>query len=166
MKKIIIFLIIFNTIIFANTPKEKQAIDFVLKDINNRNVKLSETVKKYKLTIINFWATWCVPCRAELKDLNKLFQNYEDKNLHIISISVDDPKTVSRVKSFIRANNIKHEIWLDTNNNVIRKYHVSNPPFTIIVDENMNIIYEHKGYRKGDILFMEKMINNLMKKEK
>ena len=166
MKKSLVLIIILFSLIFADTNKEKRAIDFVLKDINNKNVKLSDTVKKYPLTVVNFWATWCMPCRAELKDLNKLYKQYKNKNVHIISISIDDPKTAGRVKSFARANKIKHDVWLDTNNEVMRKYHINNPPFTMLIDKDMNVIYEHTGYRKGDIVFLKKEIDQLFTKEK
>lgn len=160
MKKILLLLVlVFSFLMAEKSVKMKKANDFILKDINNKNVKLSQAVKKYELTIINFWATWCMPCRAELKALNKLYKEYKGKNINIISISIDDPKTSGRVKSFVHANKIKHDVWLDINNEIMKKYHIFNPPFTMIVDNKLNLHYEHKGYRKGDVEIIKKIID-------
>ncbi len=165
MKKILILLSMAG-LLLANEKTEKKASDFVLKNIRNQNVRLSESVANYKLTIINFWATWCMPCRAELKALNKIYKNYQDKGINIISISVDDPKTAGRVKSFARANRIKHDVWLDTNNEIMRQYNVNNPPYTLVVDSSMTIFYEHSGYRKGDIRFIKDLLDEQLTEDK
>jgi len=148
------------SIVIGKENSVKKADDFTLKDINNQNFRLSETVKKYDLTIVNFWATWCTPCRAEIKDLTKLYKDIKNLNVHIVSISIDDTKTTGRVKSFAHANRMNYDVLLDSNNEVMRLYNVTNPPFTLILDKDMNIIYKHSGYRKGDVQLLKKEIEN------
>jgi len=160
MRKLLFVFILMFSIVIGKENSVKKADDFTLKDINNQNFRLSETVKKYDLTIVNFWATWCTPCRAEIKDLTKLYKDIKNLNVHIVSISIDDTKTTGRVKSFAHANRMNYDVLLDSNNEVMRLYNVTNPPFTLILDKDMNIIYKHSGYRKGDVQLLKKEIEN------
>ena len=72
--------------------------DFVLKDQNNQPVKLAEY--KGKVVIVNFWATWCGPCKVEIPDFVKLYADYKDKGLVIVGISIDD--SPEQLQSFMR----------------------------------------------------------------
>ena len=163
MRKMLFIVLLLFVIAFGKDKGiYKKGKDFTLKNINNKNIRLSETIEKYDLTIINFWATWCTPCRAEIKDLNKLYNEMQSLNVHIVSVSIDDTKTSSRVKSFAHANKMKYDVLLDTNTEVFRLYNVSTPPYTILIDKDMNILYKHSGYRKGDIQLLKKEIEKLL----
>ena len=72
--------------------------DFVLKDQNNQPVKLAEY--KGKVVIVNFWATWCGPCKIEIPDFVKLYADYKEKGLVIVGISIDD--SPEQLQSFMR----------------------------------------------------------------
>jgi thiol-disulfide isomerase/thioredoxin len=76
----------------------KATFDFVLKDQNNLPVKLAEY--KGKVVIVNFWATWCGPCKMEIPDMVKLYSQYKDKGLVIVGISVDD--SAEQLQAFMR----------------------------------------------------------------
>ncbi len=145
-------------VLSAGDGSARKAADFSLKNMNNRTERLSEAVAEQPLTLVNFWATWCVPCAAEMKEFNTLYQTYHEKGLRIISVSVDDPKTAGRVRSWAHSHKVQHDVWMDTNNDVMRRYSINALPFTMIIDRDMNIIYEHNGYRKGDMQFVEEEI--------
>ncbi|MBN1999264.1 TlpA family protein disulfide reductase [candidate division KSB1 bacterium] len=137
--------------VFAGTP------DFTLPGLDAETVKLSENFGKGPI-IINFWATWCLPCKAEMKALKKVYKKYQSRDLHIFSISIDDPKTVNRVKSFVKANRYPFTVLLDTNSEVFRRFGGTHPPLTIVLDREGAIRYSHTGYRKGDEnLLMEQL---------
>jgi thiol-disulfide isomerase/thioredoxin len=72
--------------------------DFVLKDQNNQPVKLADY--KGKVVIVNFWATWCGPCKMEIPDFVKLYTEYKDKGLVVLGVSVDD--TPEQLQTFMR----------------------------------------------------------------
>ena len=84
------------------TPKEKRSevVDFELGDVKGKTVKLSSY--KGKVVAISFWASWCEPCKQELKFLNQYKKDNPDKNFEIIAVATDAPETISKVKSIVK----------------------------------------------------------------
>ena len=139
----------------------KQAPDFVLKDLDGKNFRLSENLEKGPV-VMNFWATWCVPCIEEMKKVKKLYKEFSDDGVQFLAISVDDPKTVGRVKSFVKSHRYPFKVLLDTNNEVIRMFQGNVPPFTVVIGKNGKIVYTHVGYRRGDEKKLKEVIQNLI----
>ncbi len=135
--------------IAVSLPAQTAAPDFTLPDLDGQNYKLSENFGKGPI-LINFWATWCVPCLAEMKKLKELHAQYQPKGLTILSISIDDPKTVSKVMGFVNSNRYPFKFLLDTNLEVFKRYHGVNPPLSVLLDKAGRIVFTHMGYRKGD----------------
>ena len=155
------FLFTFTLSVF---PQDNTAPDFNLPDMDGKNYQLSENTGKGPI-LINFWATWCMPCRAEMKKLKDIYKDYHDQGLEILSISIDDTKTVNKVKGFVKTNRYPFTILLDTNSEVFQLYQGSNPPQTVLIDQNGKIAYTHTGYRKGDEIKLAEEIAKLLKKE-
>jgi peroxiredoxin len=147
--------------VFANNTQNK-APDFLLPDMDGQNYSLSENFGKGPI-VINFWATWCIPCREEMKELKKIYNKYKNDGLEILAISIDDPKTVSRVKNYIKSRKYPFTVLLDTNSEVLFLYQAKSPPYTVLLDWEGNIILTHSGYRKGDEKLLEKEISELIK---
>lgn len=156
---LIVFFLSLTAFAFAG---QKTAPDFTLPNINGNNYQLSQNFGKGPI-LINFWATWCLPCRSEMKALKKIYKKYKDDGLQVLSISVDDPRTVSKVKGTVKANRYPFTILLDTNSEVFQLYQGTNPPLSILIDKNGEIVYSHAGYRKGDEKKLEKKIARLLK---
>jgi len=154
-----------STLIFAEKSNNNIAPDFVLPDLEGNNYRLSENFGKGPI-IINFWATWCVPCREEMKKLRKIFNEYEKDGLVIVAISVDDPKTVSRVKNFIKSRNYPFKVLLDTNSETLQLYQAKTPPYTALLDYEGNLVYTHSGFRQGDEKILEQKIIELVEQLK
>lgn len=104
--------------------------DFVLEDLNDNKVTLSEL--KGKKVFLNFWATWCPPCKAEMPDIEKLYQETKDSDLVILAINAGDDK--STVQDFIAKNNYNFSVLLDTNGEVSRLYQVTGIPTSYFID--------------------------------
>ena len=134
--------------------KLSKAPDFVLKDLEGKNYRLSENIGEGPI-VISFWATWCVPCIEELKQMKRIYKKYSDMGVQFLAISIDDPKTVGRVNSFVKSHKYPYTVLLDTNNEIITLYQSKIPPYTVIIDNDGNVIYTHIGYRMGD----EKMVD-------
>ncbi len=142
----------------------RMAPDFVLPDLDGQNYQLSEQIGKGPV-FINFWATWCIPCRSEMKKLKKIYKKYHKQGVTFLAISIDDPKTMGKVKSFVNTNRYPFKVLLDTNNDVFKLYQGTNPPLSILIDNDGQIVYTHTGYRKGDEKKVEQKIAELLNEE-
>lgn len=123
-----------------NIPKEK-AIDFKLKDLNGKNVSLSDF--KGKKVLLNFWATWCPPCRAEMPDIEKLY--LEDKDSDLVILAVNLGEDTQTVKSFIDKNKYNFNILLDSDQAVAIKYNIVSIPTSFFIDKEGNIVSKKVG---------------------
>lgn len=104
--------------------------DFTLKDLNDNKVTLSEL--KGKKIYLNFWATWCPPCKAEMPDIEKLYQETKDSDLIILAINVgEDKKTV---QDFIAKNNYNFTVLLDVKGEASQLYQVTGIPTSYFID--------------------------------
>jgi thiol-disulfide isomerase/thioredoxin len=134
-----------------------------LKTLEGKTVSITDKTNKSGITIISLWATWCVPCLKELDAINDLYQEWqEETNVELLAISVDDSRTVKRVKSMVNGKNWDYTILLDTNNDFKRALNASSIPLTIIVRNN-KIVYEHSGYSPGAELELYEKIKTLSK---
>jgi len=173
MKNIVIAITICLTAIAAkadvkDSTTAKQTLPGVtLKNTEGKNVDVSEYAKNGKITIISFWATWCKPCIKELRNLNDLLDDWiEDYNVELVAVSVDDSRNSARVKPFSDGQGWDFDILLDPNGELQRDLNVTNPPVTLLVDQNGKIVYTHTGYLEGDELDLEDKIIELQDNDK
>lgn len=104
--------------------------DFTLEDLNGSKVTLSGL--KGKKVFLNFWATWCPPCKAEMPDIEKLYQETKEDDLVILAVNVgEDKKTV---QDFIADNKYNFSVLLDVTGEVSRMYQVSGIPTSYFID--------------------------------
>ena len=134
--------------------QEKNLPQVNLKDMKNKTQSLSKLVKG-KVTLINFWATYCVPCRKEMKHLNRISKTYADQNVQVIGISIDDSRTVRRVKSMVKSQKLEYTILLDTEQKLYKNFNTSAMPFSLLINADGKILWEHTGYLPGDEAQME-----------
>ncbi len=152
-------------IVVLSFGQEKSLPQVKLKDLKNKTHNLDKLVDG-KLTLINFWATYCVPCRKEMKHLNRLNDSYADQDVQVIGISIDDSRTVGRVKSMVRSQKLSYMILLDTEQKLYKNFNTSAMPFSILVNREGDIIWEHTGYISGDETKMESEIQKALTSRK
>lgn len=111
-------------------PKPIKAFDFALKTIDGKEYKLSDY--EGKVVLLNFWATWCPPCRAEMPSIEKLNTAMKGKAFQIVAVSVNE--TLSTVTNFVKSNPYTFLMLLDSNGAVSDNYVSSGIPTTYIVD--------------------------------
>ena len=127
----------------------EQAPDFTLRDLGNKEVSLSDY--KGKVVLVNFWATWCGPCKVEMPHLDKMDAEFESRGFEVLSISTDDARAASMVKPFIKKNGYQFTVLLDKTTAVVSKYNPAKTlPYTAIIDRDGRIAHVHMGYNPGD----------------
>ena len=115
------------------TPAE----DFVVYDAEGNEIKLSS--KFGKPIVLNFWATWCSPCRIELPDFNKVYQEFGDE-VEFIMVNTDGPGTEADVKTFLAENGYAFPVYYDTDYNGIRAYNITGIPVTYFINTDGSIV--------------------------
>jgi peroxiredoxin len=135
------------------------APDFTLRSSNGPNLRLQE--QRGRVVLINFWATWCGPCRQEMPQLAKLHDKYRDAGFTVVGISVDDDtRKASDVASRL---GLSFPVLLDNDKTVSQLYDLATMPSTFLVDRDGRVRYVHKGYVSGTELLYDKEIRELLK---
>jgi thiol-disulfide isomerase/thioredoxin len=123
--------------------EKRQIRDFTLKTIDGKSLTLSQL--KGKVVFLNFWATWCPPCRTEMPSMEILYQRYKDKGLEFVA--VDIMESGAEVSGFLRDNSYSFPIALDASGNVSSSYGIQAVPATFIIDRDSKIIFSAVGAR-------------------
>lgn len=123
-----------------NSIKTK-AKDFKLKDLNGKEVSLSDL--RGKKVFLNFWATWCPPCRGEMPEIEKLYQETKNSDLVIVAIEIGEP--LSTVKPFIDQNKYNFKVLLDSEQSIATEYGISAIPTSFFIDKEGNIVAKNTG---------------------
>ncbi|MET0389836.1 MAG: TlpA disulfide reductase family protein [Polyangiales bacterium] len=134
--------------------------EIALTDLSGKKVDLASLAGK--VVIVDFWATWCAPCREELPELEKFHKKYGPKGLAIVGVSVD--KEASGIKGFLEKLKISFPVVHDAGHTVSEKYSPPKMPSSYIVDRKGIVRYVHGGYRSGDAAEFEKQIQELLGK--
>ena len=128
----------------AVTPSTP-APDFTLRSSNGPNLRLSE--QRGQVVMVNFWATWCGPCREELPQLAKLHDKYRAAGLVLLGVNVDDdPRKAAELVTRL---GLRFPVLLDTDKQVSRRYDMSAMPATFLIDRDGVVRSIHRGYRAG-----------------
>ena len=140
-----IFILFFSVALVA----QKELPTVTLTTLDGAATSIQKMANKDGVTIVSLWATWCVPCIKELDAISDLYQDWiEETGVSLIAVSVDDSRTVKRVKSLINGKGWEYDILLDTNNDLKRALGASSIPLTIVIKNN-KIVYRHSGYNPG-----------------
>lgn len=164
MKKIFP-LLIFSFLIGSIYSQTRTLPDFSLESISGEKYSLYKLLDKGPV-YINFWALWCVPCRAELKALQSIYEQLKNSNINIVAINIDSPRSSSKVKSFISSMKYTFSVLLDTNQEVFQKFGGSSLPYSILIDQNGKIVRLRNSFLPGDEKEILKEIENVLLENK
>ena len=138
------------------------APDFTVTDGGGNRVSTADL--SGKPVILNFWATWCPPCRSELPAFDKLYRQYGNEvSFMMIDLTDGYRETVEGVKKFISENGYTFPVYYDTEGSAAEAYNVSSIPFTVAVGRNGNIVGTHLGAMSEAAL--EKLIKTVKEAE-
>jgi peroxiredoxin len=142
----------------AVTPSAP-APDFTLRTMGGPNMRLHE--QRGQVVLVNFWATWCGPCRQEIPHLNTLYDKYRASGFVLMGVNIDDnPKVAADLAAKL---GVKFPVLLDTDKTVSKLYDMSAMPATVVIDRDGKVRYIHRGYRDGYELTYDQQIRALLK---
>jgi len=153
------------TIAFSVTVEAQNKLpEVTVTKLNGEKVNIGDFGKNGKITVLNFWATWCSPCKKELSNIQDMYGDWqEDYDMELLAISIDDSRSVARVKSYVSGQAWEYEVLLDVNQDLKRSLNFSTVPYTLLIDQEGNIVYKHQGYVDGDEYELEDKIKELKK---
>lgn len=122
-----------------------KASDFTLKSRSGENVRLAEL--SGDVILLNFWASWCGPCRQEMPALQKLQDKYEDLGFTVLGVNVEED--ASGADAYLKDVPVSFPILFDPDNTVTKAYDVKAMPTTVIIDRDGNMRYLHLAYKPG-----------------
>ena len=120
-----------NNIAINEIPKPISSLIF--EDFSGNEINLNDY--HGKLVIINFWATWCAPCKKEMPSLDKLYQDNNFKNLQIFPVNMEQPNTLKTKKFFTDLNIQTLEIFFDHNLNFVKEFKLRGVPTTVLINK-------------------------------
>jgi peroxiredoxin len=121
------------------------APDFALRSAAGSNLRLSE--HRGQVVMINFWATWCGPCRQEMPKLDEIFARYERAGFALLGVNIDEDS--ERAQRLADELGVSFPLLFDDEQNVSRLYDVQAMPMTVMVDRSGKVRSVHYGYRAG-----------------
>ncbi len=135
--------------------------DVILKDIKKQKVKLLD-MSKDKYIVFNFWNMACEPCKKEMKFLNQFHKKYSEYDFKVISINMDSPRSMSKVKKYVKSSKYEFDVLVDPRMSLFKKMGGSIMPFVVVVDNKGVVTNKHIGYNLGDEVALEEEIKVLI----
>lgn len=137
--------------------------------IPNLEVKLLNGKKTtiYKLlesgpVLMDFWATWCKPCKQVMKHLNKFHNEYKDQGFQVLMVNQDTPRSLGKVKAYINSKNYDFIVSIDPNQQMAKKLNGQIMPNLILIDQDGSIKWRHQGYMPGEEKEIQEQIEILL----
>jgi thiol-disulfide isomerase/thioredoxin len=140
---------------------KESAPDFIVKDTNGNNVSLSDF--NGKPVVLNFWASWCPPCKSEMPDYEKMYKQYSAKGVvfMMVNLTDGDRETTATARQFLKDNHYTFTAYFDVKYDASNAYDISSIPDSIFIDKDGNIINVYQGMI--DAATMKKNIEAILK---
>jgi peroxiredoxin len=136
-----------------------EAPDFTLKTLDGKNARLKEY--RGQVVLINFWASWCGPCRQEMPLLDAMYKKYKGMGFTLIGVNVEGK--VGPAKEIATKTGVTFPVLIDEGQKISEMYTVEAMPSSVVVDRDGVIRYVHKGYKPGDEAKYLEVVKQLIK---
>lgn len=153
MKKSILLSAISSLLLFSNLFAQKKngipSADVL--DIAGETVNTSDISNDGKPIILNFWATWCAPCKRELNNIAEMYDEWqEETGVKLVAMSIDDIRNMGKVAPYVNGKGWDYEVYIDPNGDFKRAMGVNNVPHTFLVNGDGEVVWQHNSYSEGD----------------
>ena len=146
----------------ADDERKTKAPNFRSTDLNGDKVELEKLLGKGPI-LVDFWATWCKPCIKELPYIQRIHDEYTEKGLTVLAVTIDSPRSQSRVRPFIKGRKFTFPVVMDGDQSVFRLMQGQGTiPYVVVLDPEGYIRYRHTGYRPGDEIELENIVLELL----
>jgi peroxiredoxin len=143
----------------AKVATDAAAPDFTLRQIDGPNLRLAE--QRGRVVMVNFWATWCGPCRVELPHLARLHEKYRGAGFVLLGVNIDDDPNAA--KALAGKLGLKFPVLLDAGKTVVATYDLNAMPATVLIDRDGRVRHLHRGYKDGAEQLYEQQVRALLK---
>ncbi|HYQ72153.1 MAG TPA: TlpA disulfide reductase family protein [Gammaproteobacteria bacterium] len=143
----------------AAAAAPETAPDFTLKSASGANLRLSEF--RGDVVLLNFWASWCGPCRQEMPLLSEMHEQYRDLGFTVLGVNVEEDSRKAR--KMLEDAPVSFPVLFDSESVVSREYDVVAMPSTVLVDRNGKARYLHKGYKPGLEAVYQQQVRDLLR---
>jgi len=140
-------------------PLSGAAHDFTLKTNQGNNLRLAE--QRGNVVLLNFWASWCGPCRQEMPKLDALYQRYQSAGFTVLGINVETDSAAA--DNLLKKIPVSFPILYDTDTRVSQSYQVDAMPTSVLIDRNGEMRQLHRGYKPGYEELYRQQIKELLK---
>lgn len=135
------------------------APDFRLKSNQGKNIRLQDL--RGQVVMLNFWASWCGPCRQEMPLMEEIYKKYEKLGFTILAVNVDEDS--SDADAFLKSVPVTFPVLYDNDSNVSELFAIDALPTTVMIDRDGNKRFRHKGYKEGYEIDYEKQVKTLVR---
>ena len=149
------------TAMYADKQRNIMLPDLSVRLLDGKQVRLSALLEEGPL-LVSFWATWCAPCKKEMRFLEEFHQKYNENSFRVLAISTDSPKSMSKVKSYIRAKKHTFLVGIDPNQEIAKKMNALLMPTTLILNKDRKVSWYHQGFIPGDEKEIEAQIRAVL----
>lgn len=136
-----------------------EAPDFTLKTLEGPNLRLEEY--RGQVVLLNFWASWCGPCRQEMPILDRLHQRYEDTGFAVLGVNVEGE--TAPAQKIVDKTNVTFPVLIDEGQSVSELYSLEAMPSTVVIDRDGVVRYYHRGYKPGDEAKYVEVVKSLIR---
>lgn len=143
----------------AAVTVQAPAPDFTLRNAEGRNLRLKE--QRGQVVLVNFWASWCGPCKQEMPHFNRLHDKYRSAGFVLLGVNIDEDAQLGAATAGRWG--LKFPVLLDTDKTVVRQYDLGSMPATVLIDRDGRVRHLHRGYREGVEATYEQQIRELVK---